>query len=66
MFAALGINLLIQRLTASALKPEQMQELLLRGNNSAMTMISQMFPLNKYAASSLLDLTRFGAVCMIS
>ncbi|WP_409346523.1 putative ABC transporter permease subunit [Paenibacillus sp. MBLB4367] len=51
----LGANMLFQRYTRASLNQQELQDLLLSGNNSFMDTAVQMFPTVKFAATALMN-----------
>lgn len=54
VLASFGLNMFIQRSLNKAMKPEQMQDMLLGGNNSLIEFATRSFPSVKLAANALL------------
>ncbi|TMV48939.1 hypothetical protein FE783_14795 [Paenibacillus mesophilus] len=54
VLASFGLNMFIQRSINKAMKPEQMQDMLLGGNNSLIEFATRSFPSVKLAANALL------------
>jgi len=51
----LGANMLFQRFGNGSMKPEQMQDMLLNGNNVALDLATRLFPSTKLGANALLN-----------
>lgn len=55
IFSGLGVNLLVQKASSSSMGQENLLEVLSKGNNSMMNLLSGMFPTSKLAALSLVS-----------
>ena len=53
MFLALGLNIYIQKLAMSTISQDKIVLMLKQGNNSAINIVSNMFPGSKFAVNSL-------------
>jgi len=50
---SLGLNMVLQRYTSTGMNPEQLQNMLMEGNNSLIGITSKMFPTSKWAAEAM-------------
>jgi ABC-2 type transport system permease protein len=55
LFLGLGMNIFIQRFAGTATNPEELQRIILEGNNSFMGIAANIFPGSKMAASALIN-----------
>jgi len=53
MFLALGLNIYIQKLAMATISQDKIGEMLRQGNNSAINIVSNMFPGSKFAVNAL-------------
>lgn len=57
IFIGLGLNVIVQKTALSLTNPEQIQKIFMEGNNSLISLSSQMFPSAKLAALALVENT---------
>jgi ABC-2 type transport system permease protein len=65
VLASFGLNMFVQRSLNKAMKPEQMQEMLLGGNNSFVEFATRSFPSVKLAANALLRESQFAGAAWL-
>lgn len=55
MFAAIGVNIYIQKLTGSSLTPQELEQILAQGNNSLANIVTGVFFNNRFAVTALIN-----------